>query len=85
MKIAIMLLNAGRGSGEVARQHGRQLIARGHDVVFMHPRIGDGVVGATNVDIEISGLVTPVHEYLPSAGPGQKAVSTMSCFSAAIS
>lgn len=78
MQIAIMLLNAGRGSGEVARQHVRQLIARGNDVVFMHPRVGDGVPGATNLDIELPGSVTPVHEYLPSAGPEQKAVSAMS-------
>ena len=77
MKIAILLLNAGRGSGEVARQHVRQLVALGHDVVFLHPRIGDGVAGATNLDIELPGPVTPVHEYLPSAGADQKAVSQM--------
>ena len=77
MKIAIMLLNSGRGSGEVARQQARQLVARGHDVFFMHPRVGEGVIGATNVDIELPGPVTPVHEYLPSAGPGQKPVSSM--------
>jgi glycosyltransferase involved in cell wall biosynthesis len=77
MRIAIMLLNAGRGSGEVARQHVRQLVALGHAVVFLHPRIGDGVAGADNLDVELPGSVTPVHEYLPSAGPDQKAVSLM--------
>jgi glycosyltransferase involved in cell wall biosynthesis len=77
MRIAIMLLNAGRGSGEVARQHARQLIARGNEVVFMHPGVGAGVTGAVNIDIPLSGPDTPVHEYLPSAGPDQKAVSTM--------
>ncbi len=78
MKLAIMLLNAGRGSGEVARQHVRQLVARGNDVTFLHPGIGDGVPGATNLDVELPGPVTPVHEYLPSAGAEQKAVSSMS-------
>ena len=77
MKIAVMLLNAGRGSGEVARQHVRQLMDRGHEVVFMHPGVGAGVSGAVNVDIDLPAGATPVHEYLPSAGEGQKAVSTM--------
>jgi glycosyltransferase involved in cell wall biosynthesis len=77
LKIGILLLNAGRGSGEVARQHARQLVLRGHDVVFMHPEVGAGVSGATNVDVGLPGSVTPVHEYLPSAGPDQKAVSAM--------
>jgi len=77
MHIAIMLLNAGRGSGEVARQHARQLLALGNRVTFMHPGIGVGVEGAVNVDIVLPGEVTPVHEYLPSAGPQQKAVSLM--------
>jgi len=77
MKISILLLNAGRGSGEVARQHARQLLARGHDVVYMHPRLGEGVPGASNVDVSLPGRTTPVHEYLPSAGAEQKAVSTM--------
>lgn len=84
MRVAIQLLNAGRGSGEVARQHARQLIARGHEVVFLHPGVGDGVAGATNVDIPLPGPVFPVHEYLPSAGADQKAVSTMSYDEAAV-
>ncbi|MBT8335909.1 MAG: glycosyltransferase family 4 protein [Gemmatimonadetes bacterium] len=72
-----MLLNAGRGSGEVARQQGRQLLDRGHDVVFMHPGMGRGIAGAVNVDVPLPGPTLPVHEYLPSAGEAQKAVSTM--------
>jgi hypothetical protein len=59
MKVAIMLLNSGRGSGEVARQQARQLVIRGHDVWLMHPRVGDGVAGATNVEIELPGSLTP--------------------------
>jgi len=77
MRIVIMLLNAGRGSGEVARLHARRLIARGNEVVFMHRGVGTGVPGAVNIDIPLPGPTAPVHEYLPSGGPDQKAVSTM--------
>lgn len=77
MRIAIMLLNRGRGSGEVARQHARELLRLGHEVVFMHPGVGAGVAGSDNVDVTLPSSTTPVHEYLPSAKDGQKAVSTM--------
>lgn len=77
MRVAILLMNAGRGSGEVARQHVRELLANGCEVIFMHPKVGEGVPGATNLDIELHSPVTPVHEHLPSAGPDQKAVSGM--------
>jgi len=77
MNIAILLLNAGRGSGEVARAHAQHLIAAGHSVTFMHPGVGEGVAGAMNRDIELHCDVMPVHEYLPSAAASQKAVSTM--------
>ncbi|MDH3733224.1 MAG: glycosyltransferase family 4 protein [Gemmatimonadota bacterium] len=73
----MMMLNAGRGSGEVARQQARQLIARGHEVLFMHPGVGEGVDGAAKYDVALPGPHLPVHEYLPSAGPAQKAVSEM--------
>jgi glycosyltransferase involved in cell wall biosynthesis len=73
----MMLLNAGRGSGEVARQHARELMERGNEIVFMHPGVGDGVAGAINVDVSLPGAITPVHEYLPRAGEAQKAVSAM--------
>ena len=77
MNIAILLLNQGRGSGEVARQHARHLIARGHVVHFIHPRVGEGVAGAVNHDVPLHTEVMPVHEYLPAASANQKAVSTM--------
>ncbi len=54
MKIAILLLNAGRGSGEVARQHAEYLCTSGHDVVYMHPGTREGAEGATNVDIALN-------------------------------
>jgi len=78
MNVAILLLNAGRGSGEVARQQGRYLVDHGHRVHFMHPSMKSGVPGAVNTDIELHTVVVPVHEYLPSAGPNQKQVARMS-------
>jgi len=78
MRIAILLLNRGRGSGEVARQHTRHLIKQGHTVYFIHPEIGYGVDGAVNLDVELHTKVMPVHEYLPSAGDDQKQVARMS-------
>lgn len=77
MNIAILLLNKGRGSGEVAREHVRHLLKLGHKVYFLHPGIGDGIEGAENVDIVLHTDVYPVHEYLPSAGESQKQVARM--------
>jgi glycosyltransferase involved in cell wall biosynthesis len=77
VKIAILLLNQGRGSGEVARQHARHLIALGHEIHFIHPRVGEGVAGAHNHDVLLHTGTMPVHEYLPSASADQKAVSRM--------
>jgi glycosyltransferase involved in cell wall biosynthesis len=78
MKVAILLLNKGRGSGRVAKEHVECLISHGHDVYFIHPDIGKGVIGAENKDVCLDNKVLPVHEYLPSAGVNQKAVSLMS-------
>jgi len=77
MKIAILLLNRGRGSGVVAKEHAQFLLSQGHKVYFMHPNIGEGVDGAVNIDVKLNNDTLPVHEYLPSAKAGQKAVSTM--------
>lgn len=77
MRIAMLLLNQGRGSGEVARNHTRFLIERGHTVHFIHPRVGEGVAGALPHDVVLHTDVMPVHEYLPCASAGQRAVSTM--------
>ena len=77
MNIAILLLNKGRGSGEVAREHVRHLLKLGHKVYFLHPGIGNGIEGAENIDIFLHTNVHPVHEYLPSAGDSQKQVARM--------
>jgi glycosyltransferase involved in cell wall biosynthesis len=77
MRIAILLLNQGRGSGEVARQHVRYLTKLGHKVWFLHPGMGEGVKGAVNLAIQLHTDVIPVHEYLPSAGDKQKQVARM--------
>ena len=78
MNIAIVLLNQGRGSGEVARAHAAHLSSRGHKVWFVHPGVGAGVPGAINVDVELHTATVPVHEFLPAAKADQKAVSLMS-------
>jgi len=78
MRIAVLLLNQGRGSGEVARQHVRYLTQLGHKVWFLHPGMGEGVEGAVNLDVSLHTDVMPVHEYLPSAGDKQKQVARMS-------
>ena len=78
MKIAILLLNRGRGSGVVAKEHAQFLLSQGHKVYFIHPKVGEGVEGALNIDVELNTDVIPVHEYLPSAKAYQKAVSSMS-------
>ncbi len=77
MKIAILLLNKGRGSGEVAREHARHLIKLGHKVYLMHPAMGVGIDGAESIDIKLHTNITPVHEYLPAAGDTQKQVARM--------
>ncbi len=40
MKVAILLLNRGCGTGGVAKEHAQYLLGQGHAVYFMHPDIG---------------------------------------------
>lgn len=77
MNIAILLLNQGRGSGEVAREHVRHLVKKGHKVYFLYPGNKGEIEGAHNIDIKLHTHVLPVHEYLPSAGDSQKQVARM--------
>jgi len=77
MRIAIILLNQGRGSGEVARQHARELLRHGHDVAFIHAANTGNVEGVRNVDVLIGDAPLPTHEYLPAGGTDQQAVSAM--------
>lgn len=77
MRVAILLLNSGRGSGEVARQQARYLASSGCRVYFMHPSIGEGASGAINKDVALHTSVVPVHEHLPSAGGSQEQVAGM--------
>jgi len=78
MKVAILLLNQGRGSGVVAKEHATCLLSQGHVVYYIHPNIGKGVHGAHNREVYLHTDIVPVHEYLPSAKDTQKAVSSMS-------
>lgn len=77
MNIAILMLNKGRGSGEVARGHVRQLLKMGHKVYFLFPGNEGEMPGAENVDIELHSQIMPVHEYLSSAGNKQQQVARM--------
>ena len=78
IRAAILLLNAGRGSGEVARQQAGYLASSGCTVFFMHPFLRDEVPGASNRNIELQNPIIPVHEHLPSAGETQEQVAAMS-------
>lgn len=78
MRIAILLLNSGRGSGEVARSHALHLTRLGHEVIYVQPRAAGSVEGVTVLDLPLPCEILPVHENLPSAGARQKAVSVMS-------
>ncbi len=77
MNIAILLLNQGRGSGEVAREHVRHLLKKGHKVYFLYPGNNNEIEGAENINIQLHTHIMPVHEYLPSAGDKQKQVARM--------
>jgi glycosyltransferase involved in cell wall biosynthesis len=77
MNIAVLLLNQGRGSGEVAREHVRHLIKMGNKVYFLYPGNENEIGGAENINIKLHTEVLPVHEYLPSAGDRQKQVARM--------
>jgi glycosyltransferase involved in cell wall biosynthesis len=77
MRLAYLLLNQGRGSGEVARQQIRCLIDRVHQIYLLHPMISQEVEGAIHVNVKLHTDRIPVHEYLPAAGDQQQAVSRM--------
>jgi glycosyltransferase involved in cell wall biosynthesis len=72
------MLNAGRGSGEVARHQMRYLADEGHAVSLLVPGEVELIPGVDHRAVPLHDTTLPVHEYLPSAGKGQEAVSTMS-------
>lgn len=77
MRITILSLNRGRGSGEVMRAHAVELMRHGHDVQLLYPLMDDGVAGADNRDVPLHSPVLPVHEYLPDARVEQRQVAAM--------
>lgn len=83
MRAAVLMLNRGRGSGGVARQHAQSLMDYGHEVVLLHPGMDEGLAGADNRDVPLHSPILPVHEFLPAAGSAQKAVAHMSARRAA--
>jgi glycosyltransferase involved in cell wall biosynthesis len=75
MKVAVVTLNRGRGSGVVARHQVRALLARGHDAYLVHSGEGSGELPVHEVPLSLE--VLPVHEYLPSEHDRQQPVSAM--------
>jgi glycosyltransferase involved in cell wall biosynthesis len=75
MKVAVVTLNRGRGSGVVARHQVRALLARGHDASLVHSGEGSGELPVHEVALSLE--VLPVHEYLPGEHDRQQPVSTM--------
>jgi glycosyltransferase involved in cell wall biosynthesis len=77
MRVAMLSLNKGRGSGEVMRRHAVELMRRGLEVRLLYPMMDGGVDGADNRDVPLHSPVLPVHEYLPEAGAEQRQVAAM--------
>lgn len=77
MRVVVLTLNRGRGSGGVARDQVSALVAAGHDVIYMYAGMSERVMGATNLDVPLHCDVIPVHEYLPTEGSIQRRVSAM--------
>ena len=66
MKIGLVLLNKGGGSGEVVRQYVEHLILSGHKIYFLYPFVKENIIrNAVNVDVKLHSDIIPVHEYLP--------------------
>lgn len=78
MHIAVMTLNRGRGSGNVARDQVTALLAAGHEVTYMCTLLTEPVMGANNRDVVLQESAVPVHEFLPMSERPQRRVSAMS-------
>ncbi|MDH3250198.1 MAG: glycosyltransferase family 4 protein [Acidimicrobiia bacterium] len=77
MRIAVVSLNRGRGSGVVAREQMRALSRRGHRVCSVHAGGAQLVPGVTHLPVAPSSGVLPVHEYLPNPDLPQSPVAWM--------
>lgn len=77
MHVVVLTLNRGRGSGSVARDEARALIAAGHRVTYMYAGMSERVMGADNIDVPLQLSTMPVHEFLPGAEGRQRRVSAM--------
>ena len=77
MRIAILTLNRGRGSGAVARHEAASLAAAGHHTTLLHAGEMIPVPGVESRSVALHSAVLPVHEYLPATTRRQRAVPTM--------
>ncbi|HHC07529.1 MAG TPA: glycosyltransferase [Actinobacteria bacterium] len=77
MKVVVLALNRGRGSGEIARQHASALHERGHAVTVVHAGPGTPIPGIEHREVRLHAPILPVHEYLPGAGTLQRPVAEM--------
>ena len=78
MNIGIVMLNRGRGSGEVVKQHIDFLLANGNTVYTFFPdNREDSGKNHIHVNIHLHSPTLPVHEYLPRT-TAQKPVYEMS-------
>lgn len=81
MNVPVVTLNRGRGSGAIARNQVRALLARGHNAYLLHS--GEPSGGLPFRGVRLSSRVLPVHEYLPIPLGRQQPVSTMDAEAAA--
>jgi glycosyltransferase involved in cell wall biosynthesis len=77
MRVAVVALNKGRGSGQVARHHMRALVGAGHDVTSIHACASAYLPGVDQREVTPADGVLPVHEYLPGHTGPQLATSQM--------
>ncbi|MHA2496308.1 MAG: glycosyltransferase family 4 protein, partial [Candidatus Hodarchaeales archaeon] len=73
MRLLVLVLNKGRGSGEYVRQTYKRLVAYGYDITIASTQQIE-VEGCKSIVVPFERI--PVHEYLPGA-PNQKPVYAM--------
>ncbi len=73
MRLLVLVLNKGRGSGEYVRQTYKRLVAYGYNITIASTQRVE-VEGCKSIVVPLERI--PVHEYLPGA-PNQKPVYAM--------
>ncbi|MDH4117209.1 MAG: glycosyltransferase family 4 protein [Acidimicrobiia bacterium] len=78
MRVLVVSLNRGRGSGGVTRQQAMALAAAGHEVTLLHAGTPLPMANIDLREVELSRGVLPVHEYLPRGSESQMPAAEMS-------